>query len=189
MRYDGNAAVKGHGYQVHVGPNKPTSRGHVHITSSDPYQHPEIVFNYISTEQDKQDWRATVRLTREVLEQASLAPFHGGEIQPGDDIQSDDAIDAWVRQNVESAYHPSCTCKMGAEDDPLAVLDSDCKVRGIESLRVVDSSAFPTITNGNLNAPTIMLAEKAADAILGKPPLPAESVDVWVNPNFQSSQR
>lgn len=189
MRYDGNAAVDGHGYQVHVGPNKPTSRGHVHIREADPHAHPEIVFNYIGTEQDKADWRAVVRLTREILEQPSLAPYHGGEIQPGAKVQSDEEIDAWVRQNVESAYHPSCTCKMGAADDPLAVLDSDCRVRGMESLRVVDSSAFPSITNGNLNAPTIMLAEKAADAILGKAPLPSEDAPVWIHPDYQSAQR
>lgn len=189
MRYDGNAAVKGHGYQVHVGPNKPTSRGHIHIKSADPYAHPEIIFNYISTEEDKQDWRSVVRLTREVLEQPSLAPFHGGEIQPGEAIQSDEEIDAWVRQNVESAYHPSCTCKMGAEDDPMSVLDSECKVRGMQALRVVDSSVFPSITNGNLNAPTIMVAEKAADAILGNAPLASEEVPVWINPNYATSQR
>lgn len=189
MRYDGNAAVKGHGYQVHVGPNKPTSRGHIHIKSADPYAHPEIVFNYISTEEDKEDWRSVVRLTREVLEQPSLAPFHGGEIQPGEAVQSDEEIDAWVRQNVESAYHPSCTCKMGAEDDAMAVLDSDCKVRGMQALRVVDSSVFPSITNGNLNAPTIMVAEKAADAILGNAALASENVPVWINPNYETSQR
>lgn len=189
MRYDGNAAVKGHGYQVHVGPNKPTSRGHIHIKSADPYAHPEIVFNYISTEEDKEGWRSVVRLTREVLTQPSLAPFHGGEIQPGEAVQSDEEIDAWVRQNVESAYHPSCTCKMGAEDDAMAVLDSDCKVRGMQALRVVDSSVFPSITNGNLNAPTIMVAEKAADAILGNAPLASENVAVWINPDYETSQR
>jgi choline dehydrogenase len=189
MRYDGNAAVDGHGYQVHVGPNKPTSRGHIHIQSADPYAHPEIVFNYISTEEDKQDWRSVVRLTREVLEQPSLAPYHVGEIQQGEAVQSDEEIDAWVRQNVESAYHPSCTCKMGAEDDPMAVLDSGCKVRGMQALRVVDSSVFPSITNGNLNAPTIMVAEKAADAILGNAPLASENVAVWINPDYETSQR
>jgi len=189
MRYDGNAAVKGHGYQVHVGPNKPTSRGHIHIKSADPYADPEIVFNYISTEQDKQDWRAVVHLTREILEQKSLAPYHGGEIQPGENVQTDEEIDAWVRQNVESAYHPSCTCKIGADDDPMAVLDSECKVRGVQALRVVDSSVFPLITNGNLNAPTIMVAEKAADAILGNAALPSENAPVWINPEYQTSQR
>ncbi len=189
MRYDGNAAFDGHGYQVHVGPNKPTSRGHIHIQSNDPYAHPEIVFNYISTEEDKQDWRDTVRLTREILEQPSLAPYHEKEIQPGAAVQTDEEIDAWVRQNVESAYHPSCTCKMGAADDPMAVLDSDCRVRGIDALRVVDSSIFPTITNGNLNAPTIMVAEKAADIILGNAPLPSENAPVWIHPDYENSQR
>jgi choline dehydrogenase len=189
MRYDGGKAVDGHGFQVHVGPNKPTSRGWVRITSSDPLAAPQIRFNYLSTAQDVLDWRACIRLTREILAQPAFDDYSAGEIQPGEHIQSDEQIDAWVRQNVESAYHPSCTCKMGAESDPLAVLDSACKVRGIEALRVVDSSIFPLITNGNLNAPSIMVAEKAADLILGKTPLPAQNVPVWVDEQWQSRQR
>ena len=189
IRYDGKKAVEGHGFQVHVGPNKPSSRGHIHITSNDPKAHPEILFNYISTEQDKQDWRDCIRLTREILSQPALTQYSNGEIQPGSDVESDDEIDAWVRANVESAYHPSCTCKMGADSDPLAVLDSDCRVRGIAQLRVVDSSVFPTITNGNLNAPTIMVAEKAADNILGNDPLPEAGVPVWINPEYETAQR
>lgn len=189
MRYDGNASFKGHGFQVHVGPNKPTSRGRVHIKSADPYEAPSILFNYLTEQQDIEDWRACIRLTREIIGQKSMDTYRDDEIQPGIDVTSDEQIDAWVRANVESAYHPSCTCKMGAEDDPMAVLDSDCNVRGIAQLRVVDSSVFPTITNGNLNAPTIMVAEKIADTILEKAPLPKAEVAVWIHPDYENSQR
>lgn len=189
MRYDGQAAVDGHGFQVHVGPNKPESRGKVWIESNDPEEKPRIQFNYISTEQDKQDWRDTIRLTRELLQQPALDQYRGEEIQPGMNVQTDEEIDRWVKDNVESAYHPSCTCKMGADEDPMAVLDEACRVRGVENLRVVDSSIFPTITNGNLNAPTIMVAERAADMILGKDLLPAAGVPVWIHPEYQTKQR
>ncbi|NVD07779.1 choline dehydrogenase [Vibrio sp. JPW-9-11-11] len=189
MRYDGRAAFDGHGFQVHVGPNKPESRGSVEITSADPSVHPRIEFNYISTEQDKQDWRDCIRLTREILQQPALDKYRGEEIQPGMDVNSDADIDAWVKHNVESAYHPSCTCKMGADTDPMAVLDEACRVRGIQSLRVVDSSVFPTIPNGNLNAPTIMVAERAADMILGKQMLKHEYQPVWLAPEWQNKQR
>ncbi|WP_261883338.1 choline dehydrogenase [Vibrio pelagius] len=189
MRYDGQAAFDGHGFQVHVGPNKPESRGTVAITSADPHDKPEIIFNYISTEQDRQDWRDCIRLTREILSQPAMDKFRGEEIQPGADITSDEAIDEWVKQNVESAYHPSCGCKMGSDDDPMAVLDEECRVRGVANLRVVDSSVFPTIPNGNLNAPTIMVAERASDLILGKTPLAAADVPVWIAPRWQDTQR
>lgn len=189
MRYDGQAAFEGHGFQVHVGPNKPESRGRIWIKSADPKAKPGIIFNYISTEQDKQDWRDCIRLSREILNQPAMDAYRGEEIQPGKDITSDEAIDKWVRENVESAYHPSCTCKIGADTDPMAVLDDQCRVRGVEALRVVDSSIFPTIPNGNLNAPTIMVAEKAADMILGKTPLPKADVDVWIDPDWQQKQR
>ncbi len=189
MRYDGGKAIDGHGFQVHVGPNKPESRGHIRITSADPKAKPEILFNYISTDQDIQDWRDCIRLTREILHQPAMDDYRGDEIQPGSDVQSDEEIDAWVKQNVESAYHPSCSCRMGADDDSMAVLDAECRVRGIESLRVVDSSIFPTIPNGNLNAPTIMVAEKAADLILGHQPLPKTDVPVWIDPQWQQRQR
>ncbi|MGY8872301.1 MAG: choline dehydrogenase [Pseudomonadales bacterium] len=189
MRYDGGKAIDGHGFQVHVGPNKPQSRGRVWIKSADPKAKPSILFNYISTAQDKQDWRDCIRLTREILKQPALDPFRGDEIQPGEQVTSDKAVDRWVRENVESAYHPSCTCKIGADDDVMAVLDTQCRVRGVESLRVVDSSIFPTIPNGNLNAPTIMVAEKAADMILGKEALSDAGVDVWIDPDWQKSQR
>ena len=166
IRYDGKAPFKGHGYQVHVGPNKPKSRGSVLIKSRNSYDKPDILFNYLQHEDDVKDWRNVIKLTRNILQQDALTPFRGEEIQPGKNVASDSEIDAWVRQNVESAYHPSCTCKIGADNDKLAVLDSLCRVRGVEGLRVVDSSVFPTITNGNLNAPTMMVAEKAADLIL-----------------------
>ncbi|PSV10066.1 choline dehydrogenase [Photobacterium leiognathi] len=189
MRYDGRAAFDGHGFQVHVGPNKPQSRGTVSVVSNDPHAKPKIEFNYISTEQDKQDWRDCIRLTREIMAQSALDQYRGDEIQPGADITSDQAIDQWVKENVESAYHPSCTCKMGDDNDVMAVLDSQCRVRGIENLRVVDSSIFPTIPNGNLNAPTIMVAERAADFILQRTPLPAGNVPVWIAPDWETTQR
>ncbi len=189
MRYDGRAAFDGHGFQVHVGPNKPQSRGTVAVVSNDPHAKPKIEFNYISTEQDKQDWRDCIRLTREIMAQSALDQYRGDEIQPGADITSDQAIDQWVKENVESAYHPSCTCKMGDDNDVMAVLDPQCRVRGIENLRVVDSSIFPTIPNGNLNAPTIMVAERAADFILQRTPLPAGNVPVWIAPDWETTQR
>ncbi|WP_455292280.1 choline dehydrogenase [Vibrio parahaemolyticus] len=189
MRYDGQAAFDGHGFQVHVGPNKPESRGTVEVVSSNPNDKPKIEFNYISAEQDKQDWRDCIRLTREILNQPSMDEYRGDEIQPGLHITTDEQIDEWVKQNVESAYHPSCSCKMGADDDPLAVLDEQCQVRGIQGLRVVDSSIFPTIPNGNLNAPTIMVAERAADMILGNTLEKSNNTPVWIAPNWQEMQR
>ncbi|WP_318478359.1 choline dehydrogenase [Photobacterium leiognathi] len=189
MRYDGRAAFDGHGFQVHVGPNKPQSRGTVSVVSNDPHAKPKIEFNYISSEQDKQDWRDCIRLTREIMAQSALDQYRGDEIQPGADVTSDQAIDQWVKENVESAYHPSCTCKMGDDDDVMAVLDPQCRVRGIENLRVVDSSIFPTIPNGNLNAPTIMVAERAADFILKRTLLSAGNVPVWIAPDWENTQR
>ena len=189
MRYDGNAAFDGHGFQVHVGPNKPKSRGSLRIASPDPRAKPKVLFNYLQHEDDRAGFRACIRLTREIIGQAAFDPFRGEEIQPGAGITSDDAIDAWIRDNAESAYHPSCTCKIGAEDDPMTVLDPDCRVRGIEALRVVDSSVFPTITNGNLNAPTIMLAEKAADAIRGRAPLAPSNAPIYIAPAWETQQR
>ncbi len=186
MRYDGRAAFEGHGFQVHVGPNKPTSRGHVRIAGGE--EQPEILFNYLSTERDVEDWRTCLRLTREILGQPAMDAYRGDEIQPAVDLRDDEATDAWVRQNVESAYHPSCSCKMGADDDPMAVLDPECRVRGIDKLRVIDSSIFPTITNGNLNAPTIMVAEKAADMLRGRQAEPA-AVDAWLDEQWRDRQR
>ena len=189
MRYDGNAAFDGHGFQVHVGPNKPASRGYVRIKSPRATDKPEILFNYLEQQKDVEDWRACVRLTREIINQPAMDQYRDEEIQPGADITSDEAIDEWVRNSVESAYHPSCTCKIGQQDDPMAVVDTDCKVIGIDKLRVVDSSIFPTIPNGNLNAPSIMVGEKAADIILGKPAIKTEQVPVWLDEQWQKRQR
>jgi choline dehydrogenase len=189
MRYDGNAAFEGHGFQVHVGPNKPKSRGHIRITSEDPAAKPEILFNYMTAPEDIEAFRACIRLSREIMAQPAMESFRGEEIQPGIEAQSDEAIDAWIRENAESAYHPSCTCKMGSDEDPMAVLDKECRVRGIEGLRVIDSSVFPTIPNGNLNAPTIMIAEKAADIVRGRDPLAASNAPVWIAPDWETRQR
>ena len=189
MRYDGNAAMDGHGYQVHAGVNKVTSRGSVKIKSSDPQSKPTIIFNYMETEQDRQDWRDCIRLTREILSQPALDEFNAGEASPGIGVSSDEEIDAWVRANVESAYHPSCSCKMGSLDDPMTVVNNEGQVNGIESLRVIDSSVFPTIPNGNLNGPTIMLAEKMADSVLGNIPLVSSEVSVWIDSNWKELQR
>ena len=189
MRYDGNAAMDGHGYQVHAGVNKVTSRGNVRINSSDPKAKPTIIFNYMETEQDRQDWRDCIRLTREILSQPALDDFNAGEASPGIDVSSDEEIDAWVRANVESAYHPSCSCKMGSLEDPMTVVNNEGQVNGIENLRVIDSSVFPTIPNGNLNGPTIMLAEKMADSVLGKKPLISSDVNVWIDSSWKELQR
>ena len=189
MRYDGNAAMSGHGYQVHAGVNKVNSRGSIKINSSEAEAKPTILFNYLEDKQDIQDWRDCIRLTREILNQPSLDEFNAGEANPGDNINSDDEIDAWVRANVESAYHPSCSCKMGDLEDTMTVVDNEGRVNGIQSLRVIDSSIFPTIPNGNLNGPTIMLAEKMADIVLGKTPLKAMNNDVWIDPSWKKTQR
>ena len=189
MRYDGAAAIEGHGFQVHVGPNKPKSRGWVRAVSPDAIDKPRILFNYMEAEADRQGFRAAIRLTREIFAQAAMEPFAGPVIQPADHITSDADIDAWVRQNGESAYHPSCTCRIGGPSDPLAVLDPQCRLRGIDNLRVIDSSVFPTITNGNINAPTIMLAEKAADMVLGLEPLAPSNAEHWTDPEWRTRQR
>jgi choline dehydrogenase len=189
MRYDGNAAFDGDGFQVHVGPNKPKSRGRIDIADADPESKPTILFNYLQDQQDVEDWRRVVRLTREIIAQPAMDPYRGEEIQPGADVTSDEAIDAWVRANVESAYHPSCTCRMGNPDDPDTVLRPDLTVIGVEGLRVADSSIFPTIPNGNLNAPTIMVAEKAADLILGRPAPARDNAEVWIAPDWRTAQR
>lgn len=187
MRYDGKSAFAGHGFQVHVGHNKPKSRGAVTIKSADPTVAPNIQFNYLQHQDDIEGFRACVRLTREIIEQRAFDEYRDDEIQPGKEIQTDEQIDTFVRKTVESAYHPSCSCKMGEDD--MAVVNSNTQVHGITGLRVVDSSIFPTIPNGNLNAPTIMLAEKAADLILGKPPLSNAQVDVAITNDWQTVQR
>ena len=187
MRYDGRSAFAGHGFQVHVGHNKPKSRGSVTIQSANPEQPPQILFNYLQHKDDIEGFRACVRLTRDIIEQSAFDDYRDEEIQPGKHIQTDEEIDAFVRQAVESAYHPSCSCKMGEDD--MAVVNSNTQVHGIEGLRVVDSSIFPTVPNGNLNAPTIMVAEKAADLILGKSPLHKSDVNVAIPTNWQETQR
>mgnify|MGYP000158766010 CR=1 FL=1 len=187
MRYDGKEAFAGHGFQVHIGHNKPKSRGSIKVVSSDAHVAPSIQFNYLSHQDDIEGFRACVRLTREIINQPALDEYRGEEIQPGISVQTDEQIDSFVRSSVESAYHPSCSCKMG--EDAMAVVDSQTRVHGMEGLRVVDSSIFPTIPNGNLNSPTIMLAERAADLILGKTPLAPSTAPVMIADNWQQQQR
>ncbi|WP_022963083.1 choline dehydrogenase [Halopseudomonas pelagia] len=187
MRYDGREAFDGDGFQLHVGHNKPLSRGHVHVRSSDPRQAPEILFNYLQHEADREGFRDCVRLSREIIGQPAMDAFRGEEIQPGLAVQSDEQIDAFVRGAAESAYHPSCSCKMGT--DALAVVDPQTRVHGIRGLRVVDSSVFPVIPNGNLNAPTIMLAERAADLIRGIEPLAPSDAKVRLDEQWRTRQR
>lgn len=187
VSYDGSSPASGHGYQAHIGPMRPTSRGHLKLKSADPRQHPRVLFNYMQTEQDRKEMRAGIRLTREIFAQEALAPFRGAELAPGPAAVSDSAIDAFVREKAESAYHPSCTCRMGT--DSMAVVDGDARVHGIDGLRVVDASIMPDVVSGNLNVPTIMMAEKLADVIRGRKPLPAETVPVWVHPHYMEQQR
>lgn len=189
VRYDGKAAAEGHGFQAHVGPMRSPSRGEVTLKSADPAEAPRIFFNYMSTEQDWADFRHCIRLTREIFSQPAFAPYRGKEIQPGDGYQTDDEIDAFICEHAESAYHPCGTAKMGKASDPMAVVDPECRVIGVDALRVVDSSIFPRITNGNLNGPSIMVGEKASDLILGKTPLPADNAEPWINPRWQTSDR
>ena len=189
MRYDGRIAFAGHGFQVHVGPMRSKSRGFAHIKSPDANEHPKILFNYMSHPDDWEEFRACVRLTRELFKQDAMKPYAGGEIQPGAAVQSDDEIDAFIRDHSESAYHPCGTCRMGSPKDKMAVVDPECRVIGVENLRVVDSSIMPQVTNGNLNAPTIMIGEKASDHILGKQMLPPSNLEPWINPNWRTSQR
>jgi choline dehydrogenase len=186
VRYDGNAPVEGHGFQAHVGPMRSTSRGHVRIRSNSALDAPTILFNYMSTEQDKKEFRAAIRLTREVFAQKAFDAFRGEEISPGKDVQTDEEIDAHIRASAETAYHPSCTCAMGTDDR--AVVDGQGRVHGVQSLRVVDASIMPRIVSGNLNVPTIMMAEKIADAIKGQA-LPPSTAPSWVHPHWQTQQR
>ncbi|MGH6860520.1 MAG: choline dehydrogenase [Phyllobacterium sp.] len=189
IRYDGRAAVKGHGFQAHVGPMRSKSRGSVTLRSVDPFEKPRIVFNYMAHPDDWTDFRHAVRLTREIFGQAALDPYRGREISPGAHVQSDEAIDDFLREHAESAFHPCGTCRMGAADDPSAVVDPQCRVIGIDALRVADSSIFPRVTNGNLNGPSIMTGEKASDHILGLDPLPRSNQEPWINPRWQESDR
>jgi choline dehydrogenase len=189
VRYDGKAAAEGHGFQAHVGPMRSASRGSVTLRSGDPKAAPVIRFNYMSDPQDWTDFRTCIRLTREIFGQPAMQPHVKHEIQPGAAVQSDAEIDAFIRDHAESAYHPCGTARMGRADDPMAVVDPECRVIGVDGLRVADSSIFPQVTNGNLNAPSIMVGEKAADHILGRVPLPRENLAPMVNPNWRVSQR
>ena len=189
ITYDGREKVEQHGFQAHVGPMRPTSTGWVRLKSSDPREPPRIQFNYLATAGDRREFRDGVRLTREIFAQRAFDPFRGAELSPGAQVTSDAAIDAHLRRKAESAYHPSCSCRMGADDDPLAVVDGNLRVRGVEGLRVVDASVMPAVVSGNLNAPTIMIAEKAADIVLGKPALPATDVPVFIHPEWPTRQR
>ncbi|TVM31885.1 choline dehydrogenase [Oceanidesulfovibrio marinus] len=169
IRYDGSVAQGGHGYQVHVGPMNTDVRGHVKLKSSDPKEYPEIFFNYLSTEQERQDWIDAIRVTRKIMTQPAFDRFRGDELAPGENVQTDEEILDFVAREGESAYHPSCTCKMGT--DEMAVVDADLKVHGVDGLRVVDASVMPYVTNGNIYSPVMMIAEKSADIILGNTPL------------------
>jgi choline dehydrogenase len=189
ISYDGRAPAEGHGFQLHVGPMRSKSRGHVRIIDSHIASPPQIKFNYMSHPDDWDEFRRCIRLSRDILKQAPMDPYRGPEIQPGDDQTSDDQIDAFIRDNAESAYHPCGTVRMGAADDPGAVVDPQCRVIGVENLRVADSSIFPRITNGNLNAPSIMTGEKAADHILGRPPLARANDEPFTHADWQNSQR
>ncbi len=189
VAYDGSTLAQEHGFQAHVGPMRTKSRGWVRLASTNPLDKPRILFNYMSETDDWTEMRACVRLTREIFAQPAFDRYRGREIQPGEKVQGDAEIDAFIRAKVESAYHPSCSCKMGSAQDPLAVVDPETRVYGLEGLRVVDSSIMPQVTTGNLNAPTLMLAEKAADHILGRGLLPPEDAPFYVAPNWERAQR
>ena len=189
VRYDGKLPVKGHGFQAHVGPMRSQSRGYVTLRSSDPKEPPKIQFNYMSHESDWIDFRNCIRLTREIFSQPAFEPFADSEISPGKEVQSDEQLNDFIRDNVESAYHPCGTCKMGDKSDPMSVVDPETRVIGVDKLRVADSSIFPQITNGNLNAPSIMVGEKASDHILGKDLLPRSNEMPWIHPDWHTSQR
>ena len=176
-----------HAFQSHAGTMRPASRGWVELRSADPRRHPLIEPNYLAEARDRADLRACVRLTREIFAQAAFDRYRGRERMPGAHVQDDASIDAFIRAKADSAYHPCCTCRMGV--DARAVVDPDCRVRGLEGLRVVDASIMPSMVSGNLNAPTIMLAEKAADLILGVPPLPPADAPVWEAPDWRTRQR
>jgi choline dehydrogenase len=189
VRYDGRASAAGHGFQAHVGPMRSKSRGAVTLRSADPAAAPVIRFNYMSHPDDWDEFRRCIRLTREIFAQNAFKPHVKAELQPGADLVSDADIDGFIRDHAESAYHPCGTARIGRRDDPLAVVDPECRVIGVDGLRVADSSIFPRVTNGNLNAPSIMVGEKAADHLLGRTPLPPSNAEPWINPNWQTAQR
>ncbi|KIC14344.1 choline dehydrogenase [Leisingera sp. ANG-Vp] len=189
LSYDGLNLHKGHGFQIHVGPKRSRSRGSVTLRNSDPFSKPKVVFNYMAKAQDWVEMRTAVRLTREVIEQPAMDAFRGKELAPGLDIQDDDALDAFITRSVESALHPSCTCKMGSKDDRYAVVDNKLRVFGVQNLRVVDASIMPRTTCGDINAPTIALAERAADIMREKQLLRDTQTGFARSPEWQSTQR
>jgi choline dehydrogenase len=178
VRYDGSAPEGGHGYQVHIGPMTSDARGNVRIRSADPREKPALRFNYLSTDQDRREWVEAIRVARRILGQPAMGPFDGGEISPGPAVETDEQILDWVGRDGETALHPSCTCRMGVDD--MSVVDpTSMRVHGLEGIRVVDASAMPYVTNGNIYAPVMMLAEKAADLILGVTPLEPEPIPFY----------
>jgi len=189
VRYDGKAVADGHGFQTHVGPMRSKSRGTVRLRSTDPADNPVIRFNYMSHPDDWTEFRVCIRLTREIMAQPAMARFTKHEIQPGERLQTDAELDDFIRDHAESAYHPCGTARMGRADDPMTVVDPQGRVIGVEALRVADSSIFPRITNGNLNAPSILVGEKIADHILGRVALAPQNLEPWENPAWRTSQR
>ncbi len=179
VNYNGSNPIKIHSFQAHMGSMRSQSRGRVQLKTKNPHDHPSILFNYMANEEDWREFRAGVRITRDIMHQAALAPYLGNEISPSDKVQTDAEIDAFVRAHGETSYHPSCSCSMGYDD--MSVVDKDGKVHGLEGLRVIDASIMPRIVTGNLNAPTIMMAEKLADVIRGRAPLPAVKVPVYLH--------
>jgi choline dehydrogenase len=178
IRYDGSSPAGGHGYQVHIGPMYSDSRGTVKITSRDPQLHPELRFNYLSTPADRREWIEAITIARDILGQPAFAPYNAGELSPGPGVSTEEQVLDWVRRDAETALHPSCTCKMGTGPD--AVVDpATMRVHGLAGLRVVDASVMPYVTNGNIYAPVMMTAEKAADLILGNTPLPPDPVPFY----------
>ncbi len=189
VHYDGTAPAAEHGFQVHAGPMRSRSRGEVTLRSADPRDPPVISFNYMSKEDDWEEFRRAIRFAREIIEQPAMRPYAGREILPGPDVRTDAQLDSFVRRYAESAYHPCGTCRMGSSDESMTVVDPHCRVVGVEGLRVADSSIFPRITNGNTNGPTIMVGEKASDHIIGKPPLPPSNAASWIHPDWRNVQR
>ena len=178
IRYDGTGDTRGHGYQVHVGPMYSDARGWIKIKSKDPFQKPAIAFNYLSTDQDRREWIEAVKVARTILTQPAMKEYNAGESSPGASVATDAEILDWVRRDAETALHPSCTAKMGT--DAMSVVDpTTMKVHGVQGLRICDASVFPYVTNGNIYAPVMMVAEKAADLILGTPPLPPENIEFY----------
>jgi choline dehydrogenase len=189
IQYDGKSTAQGHGFQVLCAVSRPRSRGYVRTLSTDPHMPPAILYNFFDDEQDWEEMRAGIRLIREVMGMPAMAPFAGSEIRPGDHVQSDAEIDNYIREKAESAYHPCGTCRMGSPEDPMTVVDPHCRVIGIEALRVVDSSIIPLITMGNINAPSLLIGEKAADHVLGRTPLAPSNDEPVYHPHWQTAQR